>query len=293
MEYNEPFYGEPNDPYVDGNPPLGIEGSVIPAAAIEYPQREIVNNILKNQLAPTNGDMHQMSRAQQIDLVNFAVDIGTANNIVINLDPAPATLVRGLKVWVLAAATNTGAVTVNCNGLVRDLKSQILANLSAGQYTVNGIWQIVYDGTVWQLMIGTAATGGPAGATGPPGAAGAVGPQGPKGDTGAKGDSGAPGPAGPSGSPTSLVVPFNGVGGWADLCTYANLVDHAGPGCTLIIGGSMVMTSAGGGSLGIPWGGFGGSGSGTWRAWSTGPFERGSADQPPAAYIFVLSQRIA
>ena len=112
MEYNEPWGGNTNDPYVDGNPSLGIEGSIIPAAAIEYTQREIVNLILKSQLTPTNGDSTQLAKSVQIDRVNWAIDQGTANNLVITLDPAPDTLVEGLKVFVLVKVTNTGTTTM-------------------------------------------------------------------------------------------------------------------------------------------------------------------------------------
>jgi hypothetical protein len=262
MEYNEPYNGNPGDPYVDGNPSLGIEGSVIPAAAIEYPQREIVNNVLKNQLVPVNADLHQLSRAQQIDLVNFAVDIGTANNIVINLDPAPATLVRGLKVWVLGAVTNTGACIVNCNGIVKDLKTQILTNLAPGQYTANGIWCIAYDGVQWQLMIGTAATGGPAGPTGAPGPAGANGAPGATGPQGPQGPPGPTGPRGPAGDPTSLVPPLLGVGGWANI-TASRDIESTGIG-------SIIVPDGYGGLSGGVWHGVitwfaGGAFGGSWR----------------------------
>ena len=45
MKYNQPFDqpSNPNAPYIDGNPSAGIQGSIVPAAAIEYDQREIVN----------------------------------------------------------------------------------------------------------------------------------------------------------------------------------------------------------------------------------------------------------
>src|SRR5512139_2489338 len=116
MRYIEPFGWEADSDYIDADPSTGVEGAIIPAKAVGHPQREIVHTIEKNQLSPNEGDLYQLAKAQQIDLVNWAVDIGTENNIVINLDPAPETLKAGLKVWVLAAATNTGAVDVNCNG---------------------------------------------------------------------------------------------------------------------------------------------------------------------------------
>lgn len=216
MQYVKPFNAtDPDAPYIDADPPTAVEGSVIPAAAVEDPQREIVNFILKSQLAPSSGDKVQLAKSVQIDRVNWAEDTGTADHIVIDLDPAPDTLVKGLKVWVLAAATNTGAVDVTCNGVTKPLLTQSLVNLAAGQYTINGIWQIAYDGTQWQMLIGTAATGGPAGPAGPAGAAGPAGPAGPAGAAGAAGAQGPAGPQGPPGSPTSLVVGEGALGAYA------------------------------------------------------------------------------
>jgi hypothetical protein len=216
MQYNPPYAGAgPNGSYVDGDPLHGIASSIIPAAAVEMPQREIVNMILKNQISPTNGDPTQLARAVQADLVNWAVDIGSANSIVVNLDPAPPTLVQGLKVWVLVKVTNTGTTTVTCNGIVKPLLTQGLANLSGGVIVANGIAIIVYDGTQWQLMLGTAATSGPAGPTGAAGSVGPPGPAGPQGPAGSNGSAGPAGPAGPPGSPASLIVSPGGVGSYA------------------------------------------------------------------------------
>jgi len=163
MQYNQPYGKDPDTSYIDGNPPLGVEGSVIPATAIELTQREIVNLILKSQLAPTNSDPTQLARSVQVDRVNSAIDTGTLNHIVVTLDPAPVTLVEGLKVWTLVKFTNTGTTDVTCNGIVKPLLTQGLVNLPAGVIVANGIAIIVYDGTQWQLMLGTAATAGPAG----------------------------------------------------------------------------------------------------------------------------------
>ena len=214
MKYNQPYGGEVDAHYVDGNPPLGIEGSIIPLGAVEYPQREIVNFILKSQLTPANDDLNQLSRSVQVDLVNYAIDIGTLNHIVINLDPIPATLVAGLKAFIVVKFTNTGTTDVTCNGIVKPLLTQGLVNLPAGVIVANGIAIIIYDGTQWQLMLGTAATGGPAGPTGATGAAGAAGATGATGAAGAAGAQGPIGPQGPPGSPTSLIVNGFGIGSY-------------------------------------------------------------------------------
>ena len=234
MQYNQPYGGNIDASYIDGVPPFGVEGSIIPASAIELPQREIVNLILKSQLAPTNSDTVQLARSVQVDLVNWAIDIGTLNHIVVNLDPAPATLVAGLKVWTLVKFTNTGTTDVTCNGIVKPLLRQGLTNLAAGVIVALGIAIIVYDGTQWQLMLGTAATAGPAGPSGIQGVAGVAGAAGPAGAIGAQGPQGPAGPKGADGSPTSLVVVGGGVGSYALTDWYPNAgnIGHeiSGPG---------------------------------------------------------------
>lgn len=63
MLYVPPIGGAANDPYVDGNPGAGTEGSAVPAAAIENPQREIVAVITGAGLAPNAGDLTQLRQA--------------------------------------------------------------------------------------------------------------------------------------------------------------------------------------------------------------------------------------
>ena len=226
MQYNEPWGGNKNDPYIDGNPSLGIEGSIIPAAAVEFPQREIVNLILKSQMSPTNGDAVQLARSVQIDLVNWAIDHGTANNLVISLDPSPTTLIAGLKVFVLVRFNNTTTSTMNCNGFIAPIQTQFLQNLPADAMVANGISILIFDGTRWQLQMaappkaGDPGQGGPVGPAGPTGATGAQGPAGPPGTPGGQGPQGPQGPQGyqgaqgPQGAPASLIVPVTGVGSY-------------------------------------------------------------------------------
>lgn len=277
MQYNQPSGAAVDAVYVDGDPSLGIEGSIIPAASIEYTQREIVNLILKSQLAPTNSDTTQLSRSVQVDLVNWGIDNGTANHIVVVLDPAPVALVAGLKVWTLIKVTNTGTTDVNCNGIVKPLLTQGLANLPAGVIVANGIAVIVYDGTQWQLMLGTAATSGPTGLTGATGGAGPPGSTGATGATGATGPQGPPGASGAQGSPTALVVGPGGVGAYA-------LSNNVSAGVTGSIG--IIFNDSSNGSY---W--FGG---GSWRTMSCmNSINCQQTSGGGTAIIFSIAQRIA
>ncbi len=65
MKYQPPVGGGANDPYVDGV--VGVSaGSIPPAAAIEDPQREIVNVILGASLTPDENDPTQLLQAIQL-----------------------------------------------------------------------------------------------------------------------------------------------------------------------------------------------------------------------------------
>jgi hypothetical protein len=84
LKYNQPFDqpSNPNAPYVDGNPNAGIQGSIVPAASIEFPQREIVAAIQAAGLVADNGDLTQLLKMIKIaDVFNhfkFGVNQGSA-----------------------------------------------------------------------------------------------------------------------------------------------------------------------------------------------------------------------
>lgn len=241
MRYNEPFGGITNDPYLDGNPGLGIEGSVIPAAAVEYPQREITNFITKNGFTPSNGDLEQLARSVQQDVVNYGVDIGAVNAMAVTLDPAPITYSVGLKIFILVKLNNTGSTTLNVNGLgPKPVLTPLLEELGVDNIVTNGIALVYYDGTRFQLLFGAKASTGPAGPTGATGAAGATGPAGAAGAAGATGPAGPAGPQGPAGSPTSLVVTAFSVGAYAFAAASgigSNVTWNASGGYPLFTGG--------------------------------------------------------
>ncbi|GEP09799.1 hypothetical protein [Methylobacterium gnaphalii] len=125
--YNQPYdQTNPNAPYVDGNPSAGISGSIPRAAAIEFPQREIVGAITLAGLQPSNDDLTQLWQAMQKaaaavapqqSLVHAGTDTGSANQIVVDVTPSITTLVDGTIIEVAPAATNTGAATLNADGI--------------------------------------------------------------------------------------------------------------------------------------------------------------------------------
>ena len=54
---------DPDAAYQNGNPSAGIPGSIVPAAAIEHPQRELLHVILKAGLTPDENTLTQLYEA--------------------------------------------------------------------------------------------------------------------------------------------------------------------------------------------------------------------------------------
>ena len=87
---------------------------------------------------------------------NWAVDTGTANAVVIALTPALTSYsaATGIPIRIKKVnIDNTGAVTVNVNGLgaVPILSNHGGGNLTAGQLNGGGVFDIIYDGTNFQI----------------------------------------------------------------------------------------------------------------------------------------------
>jgi hypothetical protein len=118
MQYNQPFgVSDPNAPYINGNPSTGTQGSIPPAASIEYPQREIANLITDGGFTPTNNDLRQLGRSLQSGHIWYGLDTGVMNALQANLTPAPLAYYDGMAVWITAANTNNGPSTLQLNGL--------------------------------------------------------------------------------------------------------------------------------------------------------------------------------
>jgi hypothetical protein len=60
MKYVQPVGAAENAPYLDGNPSTGVEGSPVPAAAIEHPMREIIAVIQAAGLTPNANALNQL-----------------------------------------------------------------------------------------------------------------------------------------------------------------------------------------------------------------------------------------
>src|SRR5215471_3057167 len=93
MRYTPPLNssGDPNAPYVNDDPPKGIEGSIPVANTMEEHQRELVNIIKNTGQTPTDDDLNQVTRAIRDGKLNFRVDKGTPNTLVVDQLSPPIT----------------------------------------------------------------------------------------------------------------------------------------------------------------------------------------------------------
>lgn len=84
---------------------------------------------------------------------SFAVAGGTANALTATLDPAPTAYVAGMRVRMKVPSTNTGAMTLNLNGLgAKGIGRKDGADLVAGSVVANQILDLVYDGARFQAL---------------------------------------------------------------------------------------------------------------------------------------------
>ena len=78
---------------------------------------------------------------------------GTANTLTLAPSPAISAYAAGQRFSFLASATNTGAATVNVSGLgAKDIDYPDGTLMTGREITVNGIYDIEYNGTVFILM---------------------------------------------------------------------------------------------------------------------------------------------
>jgi hypothetical protein len=166
MKYHQPYgISDPGAPYINGDPSIGRQGSIIPAAAVEYPQRELANFITVSNLEPTDDDLYQLAKSAQAQTVNYAVDIGNQNAMHVAVMPPLSSYPPGLvlRVQLLHSVINDATHTTftldagaGAAPVVKTDGSMPATNdLKAG-----GIYTFVSDGTRFQLSNFGGAGGG-------------------------------------------------------------------------------------------------------------------------------------
>lgn len=123
----------------------GQEGTVASAWAVGDSFSNYITAAWLNSLA-TEPDIQQQAG-------NYGVDAGATNALVVTLTPVPASLasLTGAPIRVKAANTNTGAVTLNVNGLGATAVSWHGAVLPGGAMVAGQVYEVVYDGAVFEM----------------------------------------------------------------------------------------------------------------------------------------------
>jgi hypothetical protein len=131
MQYNQPLDqpSNPNAPYVDGNPAAGIQGSIVPAASLEFDQREVVEVITRANVrgysdftntlcaVPANTDMTQLRKAIEGYITNWQFLITTSVTFKVHGSGADfPDLIAAFAYLTKYRITSTGHVTLQLAG---------------------------------------------------------------------------------------------------------------------------------------------------------------------------------
>lgn len=84
---------------------------------------------------------------------SYAIDTGTANNLVVTLASPPVGYEAGMMVCTVPANTNTAASVINVNALGNvSIVSPANTALSGGEIAKNSLLTLVYDGTSFRII---------------------------------------------------------------------------------------------------------------------------------------------
>jgi hypothetical protein len=85
--------------------------------------------------------------------LNFAADAGSNDTYVITLAPAPAAYTTGMYIAFTAATANTGACSINVNGLgAKALKRGVSTDPGDNFIKAGSVVLAIYDGTNFQMI---------------------------------------------------------------------------------------------------------------------------------------------
>ena len=112
MKYTPPLNEEEDASYVNGDPSTGLTGSIIPAGALENPQREIVNTITSAGLTPSASSNAQLAQAVSTLINNSASALQT------QVAGKQATITGAATTITSSNLTASRALVSNSNGKV-------------------------------------------------------------------------------------------------------------------------------------------------------------------------------
>ncbi len=155
MKYNPPFgSSDANASYVDRNNPGAVSGSRVPGAALEQPQREIINVITGSGMETSATDVRQLAAAIRSQRLNYAEAAGTVNALTCTLSPALTSHIAGMPLRLKVKTTNTGAASLNAGPGVLPIRTAAGEVVKAGELQAGAIVSLLCTGAAWMLTSG-------------------------------------------------------------------------------------------------------------------------------------------
>lgn len=157
MRYFQPFgISDTNAPYINGDPTIGRQGSIVPAGAIESPQREIVNLLDASGWTPTEADLTQLLQAVRSQRLNYAIASNTGvdeeNAIVVTFNPPiGSSKTPGMPLRIKAAQTVTGASTLTVDNLTDPLRRANGAETENLDIVAGETFEAIWNNTFWAM----------------------------------------------------------------------------------------------------------------------------------------------
>lgn len=88
-----------------------------------------------------------------MDGSRYATDAGGDDTYSVTLDPVPAAYYAGMEVNFKPTTANTGACTLDVNGLgAKTIKKNVSSDLATGDILAGQMVKVIYDGTNFQLV---------------------------------------------------------------------------------------------------------------------------------------------
>lgn len=88
-----------------------------------------------------------------VDGIRYAADAGGDDTYSVTLDPVPAAYYAGMEVNFKPTTANTGACTLDVNGLgAKTIKKNVSSDLATGDILAGQMVKVLYDGTNFQLV---------------------------------------------------------------------------------------------------------------------------------------------
>lgn len=152
MKYTQPLNEAEDASYVDGNPATGSTGSIIPAGALENPQREIVNAITDAGLTPSASSNSQLAQAITTKITTASSNLQTQINGKQATITGAATTVTGSNLTASRALTSNSSGKIAASdttstelGYVHGVTSNIQTQLNGKQPSVSGAATTITD----------------------------------------------------------------------------------------------------------------------------------------------------